>query len=110
MVDAMLSPNRSRWLDERDVDRQPVRLPIRVLSALTGDVPGFLLNISVFGVHISTPFTLQRGADATINVHGEADHMCRVAWSVYGFAGLQFAVPLSNATVTRMIHISNHQR
>jgi hypothetical protein len=110
MADAMSSPNRSRWLDERDVDRHQVRLPIRVRSALMGDVPGILLNVSVLGMHISTPFALQRGADATINLHGEADHLCRVAWSVYGFAGLQFTAPLSDAAVTRIMHISNHQR
>ncbi len=77
---------------------------------MMGDVPGILLNVSVLGVHISTPFALQHGADATINVHGEAAQSCRVAWSVYGFAGLQFITPLSEATVAHIVHISNHQR
>jgi hypothetical protein len=97
-------------LDEREAERQPVRLVLRAKSALRDDHSVTMLNVSNIGALISTSTRLPVGSFMTLVVEDSMTYGAWIVWCGCGFAGLSFANPLPDPVVDHLAELGRRRR
>jgi len=96
-------------LDEREVERKPVRLVVQAKSALRDDHSVTMLNVSNIGALISTSTRLPVGSFMTLVIKDSMTYGAWIVWCGCGFAGLSFANPLPDAVVDHLTELGRRR-
>jgi hypothetical protein len=96
-------------LDEREAQRQPLRLVMQARSALRDDHLVTMLNVSNVGALISTSTRLPVGSFTTLVIKDSMIYGAWIVWSGCGFAGLSFANPLPHAVVDHLAELGRRR-
>ncbi len=89
--------------DRRRAERAALRLNATMREAGRGRVTARVIDISTHGCRIEAQSGAQADAWVLLSIAGLETQYCRVVWRCQEFAGLEFATPLSEAVLDRLL-------
>lgn len=102
------SAKRTDPPERRRADRIALPLEARLREPNRGRVEARLIDISTHGCRVEAISGAAPGSWLWLNIAGLETQYCRVVWHCGEFVGLEFEVPLAEATLDRLLH--DHQR
>jgi hypothetical protein len=97
--------NRPQGQDERRrVPRAALRLSATMREAGRSRVGVRVIDISTHGCRIEATSSAAADTWLWLSIAGIETQYCRVAWQCHEFAGLEFATPIADAVLDRLLH------
>jgi PilZ domain len=94
--------------DRRRANRAALRLNATMREAGRGRVGAKLIDISTHGCRIEATSGVSAETWIWLSIAGLETQYCRVVWRHQEFAGLEFATPLAEAVLDRLLQDQKH--
>ncbi|NUT00190.1 MAG: PilZ domain-containing protein [Sphingomonas sp.] len=94
--------------DRRRANRAALRLNATMREAGRGRVGAKLIDISTHGCRIEASSGASTEAWIWLSIAGLETQYCRVVWRCQEFAGLEFATPLAEPVLERLLQDQKH--
>jgi hypothetical protein len=101
------SDKRPDGQERRRVPRAALRLNATIREPGRSRVGVKVIDISTYGCRIEAISGASEDSWVLLTIAGLETQYSRVAWSVHEFAGLEFATPLSEAVLDRLLQDQN---
>lgn len=89
--------------ERRRVERTALRLNATVRESGKSRVAARVIDISTHGCRIETNSVASADTWLMLNIAGLETQYCRVVWRCHEFAGIEFAAPLAEAVLDRLL-------
>ena len=89
-------PTAARF-DERDIDRQPLRIETTLFNRKAGVIDVVITDLTNQGCRLASDQPLTVGASVTLALTTRIEAVAWVAWRAEGAVGVEFAHPLPEA-------------
>jgi hypothetical protein len=94
--------------ERRRLSRTALRLMCSIREPARSRTGARLIDISTHGCRVETQSSATANSWILLSVAGLETQYCRVAWSCYEFAGIEFATPMSELVLERLV--GNHSQ
>jgi hypothetical protein len=89
--------------ERRRAPRSPLRLGASIREPGRGRTAAKLIDISTHGCRVEAVSGASADAWLMLSIAGLETQYCRVVWRCHEFAGIEFATPLSEAVLDRLL-------